>query len=139
MSLKDKKILIVDDEPISLKIMADYLEGSTELTLEKAQNGKEALTKLEKNPSDYAVLVIDRIMPFMSGLELIQIMQKSKKLKDIPVIMLTGMGEKADIIDAVEAGVFDYLTKPVEKKLLVDLVHRALVVYEKSHTSSSSH
>lgn len=119
-----KKVLVVDDEPISLKILSGYLKEE-KFAVETAANGKEALEKLQATPSGFSVVVMDRIMPYLSGLELLKIMQKSKELSKIPVIMLTGLGEKEDIIDAVRAGAFDYLTKPIEKDLLIKLVNRA--------------
>ena len=125
MAINSKKILIVDDEPISLKVLSEYLEGEN-LNLEFAENGKQALAILEKEPKNVSLVIMDRIMPFMSGMEVFQVMKQSNLLKKIPVIMLTGMTEKEDIIDAVDAGVFDYLTKPVNKNLLVSLVRRAI-------------
>jgi len=121
----DQKILIVDDEPLSLRVLSEYL-GEAGLAYETAENGREALKKLEAKPSNYAVAIMDRIMPYLSGIEVVKQMQASEELKKIPVIMLTGLSEKEDIIDAVQAGVFDYLTKPVEKDLLVKLIEKAL-------------
>ena len=122
-----KKILLVDDEPISLHVLSEFL-NEAHFPHEEAENGREALEKLNASPNDYSVVVMDRIMPYMSGMEMLREMQNSENLKDIPVIMLTGLGEKEDIIDAVKAGVFDYLTKPVEKELLIKLIERALKV-----------
>lgn len=122
-----KKILVVDDEPISLHVLSEFLKGS-EYSYDEAQNGRIAYDKLLSAPDNYSVVVMDRIMPYMSGIEVLNKMQSSDKMKHIPVIMLTGLGEKEDIIDAVKAGVFDYLTKPVEKELLIKLIERALKV-----------
>ncbi len=122
-----KKILLVDDEPISLHVLSEFLDEAHFLH-EESENGRDALLKLKSAPNDYSVVVMDRIMPYMSGMEMLREMQNSKELQKIPVIMLTGLGEKEDIIDAVKAGVFDYLTKPVEKELLIKLIERALKV-----------
>mgnify|MGYP001584580683 CR=1 FL=1 len=123
-----KKVLIVDDEPISLHILSEFLSDSP-FDYDAFQDGRQAFTKLLSSPSDYSVVVMDRIMPYMSGMEILNRMQEDPQLKDIPVIMLTGLGEKEDIIDAVKAGVFDYLTKPIEKILLIKLIERALKGY----------
>jgi len=120
-----KKILVVDDEPISLKLLIDHLEEAG-FQIEQANDGQEALTKLQKHPNNFSVIVLDRIMPYMGGMELLNIIKQTDQLCNIPIIMLTGLDEKEDIIDAVKAGVFDYLTKPVEKELLLKMVHRAL-------------
>ncbi len=124
---KAKKILLVDDEPISLHVLSEFLKEA-KFSHETSENGRDALAKLQATPDEYSIVVMDRIMPYMSGMEMLREMQNSSELNKIPVIMLTGLGEKEDIIDAVKAGVFDYLTKPVEKELLIKLIERALNV-----------
>lgn len=125
MDEKNKKILVVDDEPISLHVLVEFVKDA-DMPVDSAENGRDAFQLLEDNPHLYSVVVMDRIMPYMSGMEVLRKMQESDVLRQIPVIMLTGLGEKEDIIDAVKAGVFDYLTKPVEKELLIKLIERAL-------------
>ena len=122
--MERKKVLLVDDEPISLNILCEFLKDSDYL-YDTATNGQEALSKLESNPNDYSVVVMDRIMPFMSGMEVLEKMQTSPALKNIPVIMLTGVGKSEDIIIAVKAGVFEYITKPVDRRILIQLIERA--------------
>ncbi|MBU0455874.1 MAG: response regulator [Pseudomonadota bacterium] len=126
---KNKKtpvnVLVVDDELSSRTVLSNFLSGS-DYHCQTAENGKQALELLQSNPKQFDVIILDRLMPYMSGLELLKEMHRVPALQRIPVIMLTGMGEKDDIIDAIEAGVFDYLTKPVEKELLLNLIDRAL-------------
>lgn len=131
VSFNDYKILVVDDEPISLRLLTNILDEA-HYRYESAENGKEALAKLKKDPEHFAIVIMDRIMPLMSGLELLNIMKKTDILKRIPVIMLTGLSEKEDIIDAVRAGAFDYLMKPVEKDLLIKLCERAFLTFKES-------
>ena len=128
--MKNKyKVLLVDDETLSLQTLKNALNDSS-FYHETAMNGKEALEKLLAQPDQFAVVVLDRIMPYMSGMELLKIMQEDSLLSKIPVIMLTGLDEKEDIIDAVQAGVFDYLTKPADKALLIPLIEQAYHSFE---------
>jgi len=122
---KQKKVLIVDDEPVSLKMLSGYLRDIN-YEFEQAENGKKALQILEKNPTSFGVVILDRLMPHMSGIELLNIMKQNKKLVKIPVVMLTGLDNNEDIIEAIQAGAFDYLTKPVEKDLFLKLVTQAM-------------
>ena len=128
MNTTEKKVLIVDDEPISLKVLSTFLQES-QIPFEQACHGKEALDKLTERPSDFYAVVMDRYMPYMSGLEVLVAMQKQDGLRRIPVIMLTGLSEREDIIEAIQSGAFDYLTKPVEKELVVKLIERAREVF----------
>ncbi len=129
--MERKKVLLVDDEPISLNMLCEFLKDANYL-YDTAINGKEALSKLESNPDAYFVVVMDRLMPFMSGMEVLEKMQASPVLSEIPVIMLTGLGESEDILDAVKGGVFEYLTKPVDRQVLLDLIAQILEAKEKS-------
>ena len=127
-----KKVLIVDDEPISLKMLSTFLSDAN-VPFEKAWNGKEALLKLNDQPHAFSVVVMDRYMPYMSGLEVLVAMQRSDVLRKIHVIILTGLSEKDDIIEAIKAGAFDYLTKPVEKDLVIKLIERAQEVFSNAY------
>ncbi len=90
--MEQKKVLLVDDEPISLNMLCEFLKDSDYL-YDTAINGQEALSKLESNPDAYFVVIMDRLMPFMSGMEVLEKMQVSQVLHKIPVIMLTGLGD----------------------------------------------
>lgn len=124
MNRLEKKILIVDDEPISLKILGNFLQEA-KVPFEQANNGKDALSLLNEHPDHFCAVVMDRYMPWMSGLEVLRVMQQTDALRAIPVVMLTGLTEKEDVIEAIKAGAFDYLSKPVEKDLVIKLIERA--------------
>ncbi len=128
--MERKKILLVDDESISLHVLCEFLKDS-DYEYETATNGKEALSKLESNYEDYSLVIMDRLMPLMSGMEALEKMQVSPALKNIPVIMLTGLGESEDILDAIKGGALEYLTKPVDKQVLLDLIAQILEEQEK--------
>lgn len=119
-----KKILIVDDEPLSLKVLEQYL-GAAGYDTECAVNGVEAWRMLKTRSGAFSALVLDWMMPEMDGVTLLKKMQTEPLLAAIPAIMLTGVEEQDDILEAVQAGAFDYLVKPVEKDLLLAMIERA--------------
>jgi len=131
MMERERKVLVVDDEPVSMKMLSTFLKDAS-ISFDQAMNGREALSKLQEHPNEFCVVLMDRFMPYMSGMEVLSAMQQSNQLRTIPVIILTGLSEKEDIIDAIKAGAFDYLTKPVEKELVVKLVERAKEVFASS-------
>ena len=118
-------ILVVEDEPVSLQSVVDCLMHAG-FGVEAAADGREALNKLKNLPHKFSAIVLDRVMPFMGGMELMQHIKKDSQLKEIPVIMLTALDEHDDIADAVEAGVFDYLTKPIDPPILIELLQEAI-------------
>lgn len=119
------KILIVDDDPISLRVLTEYLQ-QMHYAYVAANDGKQAWELLEKAPNEFALVITDRVMPHLHGLQLLEKMQQHPVLKDTPMLMLTGEAEKEDIIAAVKAGVEDFLYKPIEKELLSAVLQRLL-------------
>lgn len=125
MDISQSKILLVDDDTVSLKVLENYLSG-TNYTYTITTNGLKAWDLLENNPKEFAVVIADRVMPHLHGIELLKKMQAHPQLKNIPLIMLTGEAEKEDMLDAVKAGVEDFLFKPIEKELLLTVLQRIL-------------
>lgn len=119
------KLLLADDDPISLRILISYL---TEANFEviTALHGQEALEMLRCSPHDYAAVIVDRIMPYMHGMELLHQVQNDPELKNIPIIVITGVADKDEMVEALRAGAFDFLYKPVERELLLAVVKKAL-------------
>lgn len=119
-----KRILVVDDEPISLKMIQ---AGLSELPhhIETCDSGEAAWQLLQKD-NHFDLIILDRIMPEMDGMALFEKLQGVDNLRDIPIIMLTAIDGEDEIIDAISAGVFDYLTKPLDKEKLLQLVESAL-------------
>lgn len=104
-------ILIVDDDPLTLIILSHELSqaGYRTTTLD---SGEKALALLEKQPSQFSAVILDRIMSPLSGLDVLHEIYKRPHLKKIPIIMLTSHAETTDKIAATIAGVFDILMKP---------------------------
>lgn len=121
-----KKILAVDDEKAIVRLVQVNLEreGYEVVT---AYDGKEALEKVESEKPD--LIVLDVMMPYMDGFEVLQQLKKNPETRDIPVIMLTAKAQDADVFRGWQSGVDCYLTKPfnpMELKAFVKRVFKSL-------------
>ena len=120
-------ILVVDDEPLNLDIIEEYLRGGDEsYIVETANNGVEAMEKLEAAPDKYDTVLLDRMMPKMSGMEVLEKMSSHPDLKYIPVILQTAKVSKEDILEGLKAGAYYYLTKPFTREFLHSVVKTAV-------------
>ncbi|MGE5419924.1 MAG: response regulator [Chloroflexota bacterium] len=117
---RNKKILIVDDDMRNVFAITGVLEAG-HMNVLSAPDGKKALDILEKNP-DTDLVLMDIMMPHMDGYETVRQIRKSKKLKSIPVIMLTAKAMKEDREKSLAAGANDYLSKPVDVEKLLNLM-----------------
>ncbi|MDR2742183.1 MAG: response regulator [Treponema sp.] len=104
-----KKILIVDDEQINLDFF-DVILSKLGFVVEKAVDGVEGLEKVKHFLPD--LIVLDNIMPKMSGWELTKILKGDTKYREIPIIMLSALDDVKDKVEGFELGVDDYITKP---------------------------
>src|ERR1700749_4967495 len=119
MSARPMKTLIVDDEPIARRVLAEELEAFPEVSLAgEASNGKQALLKIPELRPD--LVFLDLQMPVMSGFEVIQNM---RGLPPPVVVIVTAFDQHA--IQAFDAGAVDYLLKPVRTARLTKAVQRA--------------
>jgi two-component system, sensor histidine kinase and response regulator len=113
------KVLHVDDEE-SLRFTMEMLLTEEGYEVFQAENGIEGYKMVEECQPD--VILLDVNMPIMDGYELLENLQKSETMSDIPVIMNTANGKEDDIVQAFEAGAVDYITKPTrELELLARL------------------
>ncbi len=112
------KILLVDDHVQNLELLEAYLE-ELNARLSVASDGLEALKSMQASKPD--LVLLDVMMPRMSGFQLAQKMREDANLKDVPIIMVTALGEVSDQERAHDLGVKDFITKPVNK---VDLLNR---------------
>lgn len=106
--MEKKKILIVEDDNFVAEV---YLAKLSEMGYETvlAQNGEEGLAELKKGKID--LILLDILMPIMGGIEMLEQVKKNEEWKNIPVILLTNIGEKESIQKVREMGVKDYLIK----------------------------
>ncbi|MDR0496712.1 MAG: response regulator [Treponema sp.] len=104
-----KKILIVDDETINLDFF-DVMLSKLGFTVEKASDGVDALEKVKRFFPD--IILLDNIMPNMTGWELTKILKNDPKYREIPIIMFSALDAVKDKVEGFELGVDDYITKP---------------------------
>jgi CheY-like chemotaxis protein len=116
-------ILIVDDELHIRRLIAQMLELAGYRVLEAA-SGLEALSLLEEERPD--VITCDIFMPGMSGYEVLEALKSQSSTAEIPVIMLTALGQEKDTARAMELGAADYVTKPFGTTKLAETIERQL-------------
>lgn len=104
-------ILSVDDSSTLRKMVRSVVEGLNYDFLEAA-DGKEALSIISKEYERIALILLDWNMPEMNGIEFLTELKKGSLYKGIPVLMVTTMGEKSNILRAIQAGAANYLLKP---------------------------
>lgn len=116
-----RKILAVDDEKHIVRLVQVNLERAG-YEVVTANDGKEALQKVaEENPD---LVVLDVMMPYMDGFEVLQNLRRNPSTRDIPVIMLTAKAQDADVFKGWQSGVDCYLTKPFNPMELLSFVKR---------------
>ncbi len=108
--MKKPIILVVDDEKLNVELLEGIL--TEKYIVVSAYNGKEALLEVEKNPPD--LILLDIMMPGMTGYEVCKELKGNKKTLHIPILMVTGLTEKTEKIKGLEAGADDFLNKPVD-------------------------
>ncbi len=130
-----KTILVVDDEQDIRDLLAYNLtrEG---FTVETAQNGKEALAKLEQSP--VALAILDIMMPEMDGFETCRAIRANPKTANVPVLFLTARSGEVDQIVSLELGADDYVQKPVSPRVLVARVKSLLRRFDRSEQPADS-
>ncbi len=111
------KILVVDDDSINLQVISNYLH-QYDYAIAQARNGKEALEIIAKGFTPDLIL-LDVVMPEMSGYELCQQIRQQFPADELPIIMLTGRGQVSDLVEGLNLGANDYLTKPISKNELL--------------------
>ena len=116
-----KKILAVDDEKHIVRLVQVNLERAG-YEVVTAFDGKEALDKVrDENPD---LVVLDVMMPYMDGFEVLQTLRRNPETRDIPVIMLTAKAQDQDVFKGWQSGVDCYLTKPFNPMELLSFVKR---------------
>ncbi len=128
MDLSDATILIVDDNALNVELLQAYLEVLP-CRIMTAPDGVEAISMIE-NPDEPApdLILLDVMMPRMSGFEVCRKLKEDPATRAIPVMMVTALNELGDIERGVESGTDDFLSKPVNKLELVTRVKSLLRV-----------
>ncbi len=122
-----KKILIVDDDPTSLKVLESMLSGER-YNIIRARNGEEALKSVSRQPPD--LILLDLMMPGIDGYEVTRKIKKDKRTKDVPIILITSLEGSDYKIKGLEEGAEELLNKPVHSSELMARVSSMLRLKE---------
>lgn len=130
------KILIVDDNPTNIIIIREILKKEGYRNTESMNSAGEMLTRLgyydddsassPATKSDVDLILLDMMMPEMDGISACRLLQQRERMKDIPVIMVTAVGDSKKLAEALDAGAVDYVTKPINKVELMARIRSAL-------------
>ena len=129
--LNEMKILIVDDDPISLKLLGGILKKNGYHNINFSKNGEDALEIIEKDPHD--LVLLDIFLPGIEGYEVCRRLKKDENTAHIPILMITGGAVEAD--EAIEksssVGAMDFISKPIRSIDLLSRVKSALTIKQK--------
>lgn len=131
-----KNIIVVDDEPDAIEFVRAVLATVDDFNIIPAQDGEEGLQVIKKNKAD--LVILDVMMPGQSGFDIFYLLRKDNTTKDIPVIMLTGVADKAGIRFFKEDmkkyygyEPVDYIEKPLEPQRLIETVKKVFKLQTK--------
>ncbi len=114
-----KAILIVDDEPTNVKLLHVVLQKNGYTTLEAA-DGKQGVEMVRSQKPD--VIIMDKNMPVMDGIEATQILKKDESTKHIPIIFVTSSAMKGDREEILQTGCDEYMSKPIDIYKVLEIV-----------------
>ncbi|GGO07727.1 SpoIIE family protein phosphatase [Saccharibacillus kuerlensis] len=129
------KILVVDDNPTNVIIIREILKKEDYRNIEIASSAREMFSilgianldsQVKSKNSDIDLILLDMMMPEMDGIEACRIVQTYEHLRDIPIIMVTAVGDSKKLAEALDAGAGDYVTKPINKVELMARIRLAL-------------
>ena len=125
MNDKTAHILVVDDNLHNVDMLVRRLQR-TGYSVTSAYGGREAIEKVEANGFD--LVVLDIMMPEVNGIEVLEHIRKTNNVSELPVIMATAKDQSEDIIEAMNSGANDYVTKPIDFPVLVARIQTQLAL-----------
>ena len=128
---KDMKILVVDDFSTMRRIIKNLLRELGFSNIAEADDGTTALPMLQKGDFDF--LVTDWNMPGMEGIDLLKAIREDPNLSALPVLMVTAVSKREQIIEAAEAGVNGYVVKPFTAQTLMEKIDK---IFERLNTAA---
>ncbi|MCP5267760.1 MAG: response regulator [Zoogloeaceae bacterium] len=124
--MSQTRILAVDDEPLNLAIIEEYLSDEPGYLINAVQDGEAAWSALDESANAYDLVILDRMMPLMDGMALLKRMKSDERFAGIPVIMQTAAAAPEQVREGLAAGAYYYLTKPYEPETLCAVVRAAI-------------
>ena len=118
--LAGKKALIVDDDVRNIFALQSVLERH-QMNVLAAENGREAIQLLEQNP-DTDIVLMDIMMPDMDGYDTMRAIRERGKFRNLPIVAVTAKAMKGDREKTIEAGAWDYLSKPVDTEHMLSVL-----------------
>lgn len=118
-------LLVVDDEPLNLLLIEQFLGGEHELVT--ANDGLEAWEALDREPERFGAVILDRVMPRMDGMEVLRRIRADTRFGALPVIMQTAASAPDEVAEGLAAGAWYYLAKPYNGVALKSIVGAALL------------
>ena len=122
------RVLVIDDEQLNLLILEEFL-ADEQLDLDLQVDPLRAWDRLQGNEGAYSLVILDRMMPKLDGLNFLRQMKEHPGLADIPVIMQTAAAAPEQVREGLQAGAYYYLIKPYEPEALISIVRGALDDY----------
>ena len=123
------KLLVVDDSSTMRRIIKNTLARLGYKDVLEGADGVEGWNQIDSNP-DVEMLITDWNMPEMNGLELVKKVRADERFKDLPIIMVTTEGGKAEVITALKAGVNNYIVKPFTPQVLKEKLGAVMGIAE---------
>jgi two-component system, sensor histidine kinase and response regulator len=121
----DARVLLAEDNEAN-QMVANELLSRLGIELDIANNGREAVDMVQADPNKYHAVLMDMQMPEMDGLTATRVMREDPALRDLPIIAMTANAMKSDLDACLAAGMNDFITKPIERKLLLQTLRRWL-------------
>jgi CheY-like chemotaxis protein len=118
--LAGKKVLIVDDDIRNIFALTSLLEWHN-MKIYSAETGRRAI-KILQNERDMDIVLMDIMMPEMDGMDTMREIRKMPEFKDLPIVAVTAKAMKGDREKCIEAGAWDYLSKPVDTQQLISVL-----------------
>ena len=119
--MNNKTILIIEDDVLNMKLISRILQLKN-FTVLKAENAEVGIQLARENTPD--LILMDIQLPGMDGIEATKLILNDNELKDIPIVAVSSLAMKSDKDNAFKAGVKDYITKPINKKNLINTIHK---------------
>lgn len=128
--MNSAKILVVDDSATMRRIIETQLRTLGFNDIEEAEHGQEGLQMINRGGFD--LILTDWNMPIMDGRTMVQAIRKQEQHKDLPILMVTTRNTKADVVEAVRAGISNFVTKPFKPSELRQKIEAVLKKTQKA-------